>query len=230
MVRRWICLLAFINLFSRAFCNIEKIIFSVEKQSSISSIEKFKLLCNVEKAAELTGSYTLIPGQRIFPSLKDTSSPNLISGNYCQNSKSSINWYVLTELKQNQSFEIRVSYPSSSPSDWDIKLYSIQDILQEFTVFVNDEKALPESEEDKDPLFVAVTMFPVGVSAVNLEDRPAVNYNIVLEQLYFNIPYRSYKMVLMCAAVVLLNYLYIVPFVYRKILDIRDEVYFDKQD
>ncbi|KAG0043562.1 hypothetical protein BGZ83_011264 [Gryganskiella cystojenkinii] len=148
-------------------------------------------------------------------------------------------WYVLQDLDEGASFELRISYPATSPADFEMKVWTMVEAQEHVP------KSIQLSEHfSKNTMFARIKATYTGVSYQSSppaqqsdqegsgsnssggpESRP-VPYNLVLERLYFHIPYQALKLAVAIALAVVLGLGYGVPMVHRflKQIDASDAI------
>ncbi|KAJ1905178.1 hypothetical protein IWQ60_012334 [Tieghemiomyces parasiticus] len=159
-------------------------------------------------------------------------------------------WYILAHLSKAHSYEARVSYPASSPADFQLDIFTLADVVEALnstvpppapnTAPVHLTSPVPHHHHDDDPnalapsaagpqaldhgstRFLRVRAFYAGFSHLPNREKQPVHFNIVLEQLYLYIPYQAYKLAVAIALAVLLAILVLNPLFTAVILDIRD--------
>ncbi|KAI9494138.1 hypothetical protein BDB00DRAFT_956018 [Zychaea mexicana] len=112
-------------------------------------------------------------------------------------------WYSLDELQIDSSYELRISYPATSPTDFYLKLYrACQD----------------NSGSNRNKRLLLVEGDYAGVSNVPGMDLASITYDIVLENLYLGfLFYQVYKIAAAVAVVLLLGQFVILPKIRRVI-------------
>ncbi|KAF8980278.1 hypothetical protein BGZ46_004419 [Entomortierella lignicola] len=129
-------------------------------------------------------------------------------------------WYILNDLEDGASFELRISYPSTSPADFDMKVWT----LEEAQEYLPNEIRLAD-QFSQNTLFARIKATYTGISyqsngtSSSPETFP-IPYNLVLERLYFMIPYQALKLAVVIAAVAVVGLGYIVPTVHRALVNI----------
>ncbi|KAG0017033.1 hypothetical protein BGZ81_010934 [Podila clonocystis] len=106
-------------------------------------------------------------------------------------------WYALDALSQGASFELRISYPATSPADFDMSVWTMTEA----------QKHVPRSIQlidhfNKDTMFARIKATYTGVSYRAGPESKLVPYNLVLERLYMHIPYQALKLAAVIAVAV----------------------------
>ncbi|PVU88706.1 hypothetical protein BB559_005447 [Furculomyces boomerangus] len=200
--------------------NIEKVVFRADSTQNLL-INEFQRLCKVDSIDELSGLYTIIKSKISFQGKQKIKKRS--KRKPCQNDRNSLAWYVLNNLKAASLYEARVSYSSMFPSEWEIKLFSLRDLVRLYGLDV-DIVSNKELLDKDSKMFLSVETFPVGVSLIEKDERPPIRYNIVLEALVFGVPYQAIKMVIACAVVVFAGVVLFVPYITDFIMRTRDEI------
>ncbi|KAI8997028.1 hypothetical protein BDB01DRAFT_713387 [Pilobolus umbonatus] len=103
--------------------------------------------------------------------------------------------YLLKGLQLGSSYELRISYPAVTPTD--------------FTMI---PVRVCSTEANTVSYTIKVTGRHTGVSAINREEYAVVLYNIVLDTLYAQFIFSQlYKLVLVILGVSFMGYCYIIP-------------------
>ncbi|WZY98427.1 hypothetical protein YC2023_070756 [Brassica napus] len=114
--------------------------------------------------------------------------------------------YRLQGLKSNSWYEVKISYPASIPALFSLQLLRNGEMglkLKQTRRLLNTEKLIFKTEsfeqvDDKDGLYVLVTVEPEGIVAIpNFKERSFIIYNIVCEEQLLGIAYSC------CSVVVL---------------------------
>ncbi|KAG0220575.1 hypothetical protein BGX31_010839 [Mortierella sp. GBA43] len=169
-----------------------------EKDVTIAALRKHA------KAAEATPS----PHHQSRPLIKEIESGQVDLQNR------EFKWYVLEDLEDGASFELRISYPATSPADFDMVVWT----LDEAQAHVPKDLVLKE-HFSQNTMLARIKATYTGVSyrsdgVTGPETRP-VPYNIVLERLYFMIPYQALKLAAVLVVVVVVGLGYLVPTTHR---------------
>ncbi|KAJ0237479.1 Caveolin-1 protein [Hirschfeldia incana] len=121
--------------------------------------------------------------------------------------------YRLEGLKSNSWYEVKISYPASIPALFSLQLLKDGEMglkLNHMRRLLNTEKLIFKSEslENKDGLYVLVTVEPEGIVAIpNSKDRSFIIYNIVCEEQLLGIAYSCWSvvvLVVLCLVVALI--------------------------
>ncbi|KAG0328032.1 hypothetical protein BGZ99_006384 [Dissophora globulifera] len=132
-------------------------------------------------------------------------------------------WYILEDLEDGASFELRVSYPATSPADFDMVVWTLDEA----------QAHLPKNIQLRDhfsenTMFARIKATYTGVSyrsdgvSSGPETLP-VPYNLVLERLYLMIPYQALKLAVVIAVVAVVGLGYIVPTIHSALLRVANE-------
>ncbi|KAI1314984.1 hypothetical protein EDD11_001420 [Mortierella claussenii] len=141
---------------------------------------------------------------------------DLKTGNDLQNRD--FKWYVLENLDHGASYELRVSYPATSPADFEIMVWTLSEAQDHCAQDVRLDKLF-----DKHIMIARIKATYTGVSyrsngVSGPEVRP-IPFNLVLERLYFMIPYQALKLAAAIAGVVMVGLGYMVPKIHRALLN-----------
>uniref|UniRef100_A0ACD5Z2V3 Uncharacterized protein n=2 Tax=Avena sativa TaxID=4498 RepID=A0ACD5Z2V3_AVESA len=101
--------------------------------------------------------------------------------------------YRLAGLRPPAWYEIKISYPTSIPSSFSIRLVNDPDAVEDWGSknrrLLNTEKIIFKAENTK-PVYVLVTVEPEGVVAKpNVPERELALFNIVCDELLLGIPH-----------------------------------------
>ncbi|RKP39509.1 hypothetical protein BJ085DRAFT_37352 [Dimargaris cristalligena] len=148
-------------------------------------------------------------------------------------------WYILAHLAPGRSYEARVSYPASSPTDFKMEIVEL-DQFSDYLPLATPQEIVASSTQSDPPAsddpasslagrpdgvtrFLRVRALYAGFSHIQDRDKQPVYYNIVLEQLYFYIPYQAYKLAVAIVGAVLFAVFVFNPLATRMILALRDK-------
>ncbi|KAI8137259.1 hypothetical protein BJV82DRAFT_718352 [Fennellomyces sp. T-0311] len=107
-------------------------------------------------------------------------------------SPESHHFYTLDQLQPDSSYELRISYPATSPSDFHLELYPVCNDDSRRLLLIKEEYA--------------------GVSNIPGMEHASVTYDIVLENLYLGfLFYQVYKVAAAVAIVLLLGQFVLLP-------------------
>ncbi|CAH2036686.1 unnamed protein product, partial [Thlaspi arvense] len=109
--------------------------------------------------------------------------------------------YKLEGLKSNSWYEVKISYPASIPALFSLQLLRNGEMglkLNQMRKLLNTEKLIFKTEslehvnENKDGLYVLVTVEPEGIVAIpNFKERAFIIYNIGKPFFYLLLSYQS---------------------------------------
>ncbi|KAF8084424.1 hypothetical protein N665_0718s0017 [Sinapis alba] len=114
--------------------------------------------------------------------------------------------YRLEGLKSSSWYEIKISYPASIPALFSLQLLRNGEKglkLNQMRRLLNTEKLIFKTEtfeqvDDKDGLYVLVTVEPEGIVAIpNFKERSFIIYNIVCEEQLLGIAYSCWSVVVL---------------------------------
>ncbi|KAG2265235.1 hypothetical protein Bca4012_077426 [Brassica carinata] len=111
--------------------------------------------------------------------------------------------YRLEGLKSNSWYEVKISYPASIPALFSLQLLRDGEVglkLNQMRRLLNTEKLIFKSEsfENKEGLYVLVTVEPEGIVAIpNFKERSFIIYNIVCEEQLLGIAYSCWSVVVL---------------------------------
>ncbi|KAJ1979869.1 hypothetical protein H4R35_001350 [Dimargaris xerosporica] len=224
------------GLLSLAFGNIEKRIFSVTDPVASSLQTWIEDLAPEYSWRLLWPQYTIHTHQQLLPFPPELANLTYYSPAHQLLQTSQLEaaqwlpaeqWYVLAKLDPARLYEVRVSYPASQPFDFELELFSPHLVLEQLNV------TLPLPPEDSTQASITATQFLrvralyAGVSHLPNREKQPVAFNIVLEQLYFYIPFQAYKLVLVILLVVGFAVFVANPIATQTIVSLRDH---DKTD
>ncbi|CAJ0843874.1 15350_t:CDS:2 [Entrophospora sp. SA101] len=134
-------------------------------------------------------------------------------------------WYVLDELEKDYTYETRVSYAATSPTDFILEIISLEDAAR----IIKARKGLDYLESNPNQIititnkrFLRVRAIYTGVSNVSQKESKPVIYNIVLETLTFGVPRVAFKLALVLGIAVGVGYYIFIPKIYESLLVIHD--------
>ncbi|KAG0202587.1 hypothetical protein BGX28_004933 [Mortierella sp. GBA30] len=130
-------------------------------------------------------------------------------------------WYVLQGLDDGASYELRVSYPATSPADFELLIWTLNEAQEHVPKNVHLLDYFP-----KETMFVRIKATYTGISyrsTGNSESQSPetlpIPYNLVLEKLYFMIPYQALKLIAVIAVAVIVGLGFLVPRVHSGLLN-----------
>ncbi|KAJ1657797.1 hypothetical protein IWQ61_002854 [Dispira simplex] len=141
-------------------------------------------------------------------------------------------WYVLADLTVGQRYEARVSYPASTPTDFLLDVFEPKEMLHVLNISLPtyESSSFEESQTDNTISsaataikFLRIRALYAGVSHLPHREKQPLQYNIVLEVVYFYIPFQSYKLVIIIVLTILFAVFIFNPVAKRVIVAIRDE-------
>ncbi|KAF9355853.1 hypothetical protein BGX26_006040 [Mortierella sp. AD094] len=128
-------------------------------------------------------------------------------------------WYILEDLENGASFELRISYPSTSPADFDMKVWT----LDEAQEYLPTEIRLAD-HFSQTAMFARIKATYTGISyqsnGTSSPETFPIPYNLVLERLYLMIPYQALKLAAVIAVVAVVGLGYVVPTTHRTLVNI----------
>ncbi|KAJ7382861.1 hypothetical protein OS493_032230 [Desmophyllum pertusum] len=128
--------------------------------------------------------------------------------------------YHLVQLERSRSYELRVSYPSTTPTDFYIQLAPQEAVQRRKTrKLLNIDKLV--FRNDLTEQFANVTAIRAGVPYDPASLAEPVVYNIVLEELLLGIPWHAWRLVVL---VILIAYVTVKCFVPRVLLFIEESM------
>ncbi|KAG0318407.1 hypothetical protein BGZ97_003851, partial [Linnemannia gamsii] len=132
-------------------------------------------------------------------------------------------WYALKDLDDKASFELRISYPATSPADFDMSIWTLEEAQERLPRNIHLLDHFP-----KTTMFARIKATYTGVSYLSNGKAPSpealpVPFNLVLERLYFMIPYQALKLAAVIAVVAVSGLGYVVPRVHRALLEISSK-------
>ncbi|KAG0257309.1 hypothetical protein BG011_004023 [Mortierella polycephala] len=135
-------------------------------------------------------------------------------------------WYVLKDLEDGVSFELRVSYPATSPADFEMSVWTLQEAQEHLSKDIRLVDLFPEQT-----MFARIKATYTGVSYRSHSEQSSseggagpetlpVPFNVVLERLYFMIPYQALKLAAVIAVVAVVGIRFLGPRVHQWLGDI----------
>ncbi|KAF9144891.1 hypothetical protein BGX30_011111 [Mortierella sp. GBA39] len=129
-------------------------------------------------------------------------------------------WYILKDLDNKASFELRISYPATSPADFDMSVWTLEEAQERLPTSIHLLDHFPQNT-----MFARIKATYTGVSYLSNGKSPSpetlpVPFNLVLERLYFMIPYQALKLAAVIAVVAVGGIGYVVPRVHRALIEI----------
>ncbi|RUS15745.1 hypothetical protein BC937DRAFT_92051 [Endogone sp. FLAS-F59071] len=128
-------------------------------------------------------------------------------------------WYTLEALVDNESYEARISYAATTPTDFKLLLLSYSDMIK-IANFSDLVPHLVDSTNGQQPISIFPNQFLLvegvftGVSYIPSAKQNPVSYNIVLEKVYLGgIPYQAGKLAVAIIASLFVGIFVIVPWV-----------------
>ncbi|KAF9559059.1 hypothetical protein EC968_006756 [Mortierella alpina] len=131
-------------------------------------------------------------------------------------------WYVLPDLDDGASFELRVSYPATSPADFEILVWTLSEAQEHLPQHIRllDNFSKNTMFARVKAVYTGVSYLSTGNSAARSPETLPVPYNLVLERLYFMIPYQALKLAVVIIIVVIVGLGYLVPTLHSALLDV----------
>ncbi|CAH1759965.1 11539_t:CDS:2 [Entrophospora sp. SA101] len=185
---------------------------------SIPSLEESLAWSKENKLVTLKPPYTIQRYESIVPFKNYEEFNNDLNG---EKEK----WYVLDELEKDYTYETRVSYAATSPTDFILEIISLEDAAR----IIKARKGLDYLESNPNQIititnkrFLRVRAIYTGVSNVSQKESKPVIYNIVLETLTFGVPRVAFKLALVLGIAVGVGYYIFIPKIYESLLVIHD--------
>ncbi|XP_031556496.1 uncharacterized protein LOC116293231 [Actinia tenebrosa] len=102
--------------------------------------------------------------------------------------------YLLQNLEKQCSYELRISYPATVPTEFLIKLMNSTEYSRNNNgrKLLNTEKIVFENDQHNEQ-YAKVTAIRTGVPLHSSRLQDPVIYNIVLEKLYLGLPWEVWK-------------------------------------
>ncbi|KAG0000717.1 hypothetical protein BGZ80_008238 [Entomortierella chlamydospora] len=230
--------------------NTEKVIFTAKHISAPSADSRIDNLAKDSKKTHsvldpaqwkrLSSPHTIIRAETLLPSFHENdlihvlleqaatqqSLPGSQKGTLVKDVEDGIDlqnrefkWYILEDLENGASFELRISYPSTSPADFDMKVWTLGEAQEQLPSEVRLADHFPQTA-----MFARVKATYTGISyqsnGTSSPETFPIPYNLVLERLYFMIPYQALKLAAVIAVVAVVGLVYIVPTTHRALLNI----------
>ncbi|CAG8529823.1 388_t:CDS:2 [Paraglomus occultum] len=214
----YLILIIIAPLLSVVEANIEK-----ETLTSTSDVVPVNIINGIEEWAKKHALVTLRPPYAIQRYEMIVPFPNAEISSVLQSGDKE-RWYILDELDQRHTYEARISYAASSPTEF------VMDILgiEETAAILKERGVLEELADHKDAKVnttrrvLRVRAIYAGVSIVPGRESQAIKYNIVLETLTYGIPYVAIKLVIVLVAIIGVSLFLIVPSVWKVLQTIRE--------
>ncbi|KAM7429090.1 hypothetical protein ABFA07_020025 [Porites harrisoni] len=121
--------------------------------------------------------------------------------------------YHLVQLKPGKNYELRVSYRSTTPTDFYIRLipkYALQ-LRDRSRQLLNIDKLVFNNQLTDMEQFANVTVIRTGVPLNPASLGEPVLYNIVLEELFFGVPWHVWKLVVLVIGIIIITVRCLVP-------------------
>ncbi|KAG0241935.1 hypothetical protein BGW41_005100 [Actinomortierella wolfii] len=139
-----------------------------------------------------------------------------------------VRWYVLNQLDQDAGYELRVSYPSTTPADFEMKVWTLaeaQECLGKNLKYGGGNFSynphLTHYFEEETTMFASIKAVYTGISYQRGPDTLPITYNLVLERLYFVVvPYQALKLALAIAVAVVIGFVILVPRIHRYLIHV----------
>ncbi|KAF9966513.1 hypothetical protein BGZ70_002126 [Mortierella alpina] len=134
-------------------------------------------------------------------------------------------WYVLSDLDDGASFELRISYPATSPADFEILVWTLSEAQEHLPKHIRLSDYFSENTmfARVKAVYTGISYLSTGDSASRSPETLPVPYNVVLERLYFMIPYQALKLAAVIIVVVIVGLGYLVPAIHSALLDVASE-------
>jgi len=118
--------------------------------------------------------------------------------------------YHLVKLQPSRSYELRISYPSTTPTDFYMEMIPQEALLQGKTrKLLNIDKLVFSSDITEH--YVNVTAIRTGVPYDPASLADPIVYNIVLEELLLGVPWHSWRLVVLVLVIFYLTVKYLIP-------------------
>ncbi|KAG0357807.1 hypothetical protein BC939DRAFT_459541 [Gamsiella multidivaricata] len=129
-----------------------------------------------------------------------------------------LRWYVLEHLEDGASYELRVSYPATYPTDFEIAVWTLEQAQEQLPKDIHLVHRLPQNT-----MIASIRAAYAGVSymtdGVSGPETFPIPYNLVLERLYFMIPYQALKLAAAIVVAAVFGLGYLVPNIHRSLSD-----------
>ncbi|PIA18278.1 hypothetical protein COEREDRAFT_79785 [Coemansia reversa NRRL 1564] len=135
-------------------------------------------------------------------------------------------WYQLSNIQPGCSYELRISYAASMPSNFEITLYTVSQVARIFNII--QDKATMDAQESKQQgrkiiMYAKVTSSYVGISHIPGMEDQAVPYILVLEKHVLGLPVQALKLVGVLVIVIAISLLVVTPRILAKIDNVLAE-------
>ncbi|KAF9976472.1 hypothetical protein BGZ73_008540 [Actinomortierella ambigua] len=195
-----------------------------EKEAAMKQIRIRDLVNDPQTWPRLLSPHMLIRRETLQPSysreedlvhrLKENPSS---SEDYWKNRE--IKWYVLGELDQGAGYELRVSYPSTSPADFIMKVWTLAEAQEYWQGSGNNAIDLAAHFPSDTTMLASIKAIYTGVSYQHGPESLPIPYNLVLERLYFAVvPFQALKLALAIAVVVVVGFVVLIPKIHRYLI------------
>ncbi|KAJ2700106.1 hypothetical protein FB645_005113 [Coemansia sp. IMI 203386] len=126
-------------------------------------------------------------------------------------------WYCLQNLFANHSYEVRVSYAATTPADFHIELYTLENMASIYNVSFGGNGSVGKhvygaQDNRLVTMYARVSAVYSGMStaAANMENH-RIPYRFVLEKHVLGLPYQALKLIAAIVAVLVVSFAVVVP-------------------
>ncbi|KAJ2805454.1 hypothetical protein H4R21_001250 [Coemansia helicoidea] len=120
-------------------------------------------------------------------------------------------WFRLQGLNPEHSYELRISYAATTPSDFDITLYSVAELLTAHGVEPGGELGPQGETSAVVDMYAKVTALYAGYSHIAGMENVQVPFIIVLERRILGASVQVFKLVAVLVVVVALSLFVVTP-------------------
>ncbi|CAG8573496.1 3798_t:CDS:2, partial [Scutellospora calospora] len=132
-------------------------------------------------------------------------------------------WYVLDELEEGKMYETRVSYASTSPTNFVLNILDVNEVMKILRKNnVTDDEQISHPKLDTTKKFLRVRAIYDGVSIYHGRDSRAVIYNVVLETLVYGVPRVAFNLVFVLIIIIGVGII-VVPKIYKALRNFIEE-------
>ncbi|KAF8939568.1 hypothetical protein BGZ58_009356 [Dissophora ornata] len=227
------------------YANTEKVIFTANHASTPAaelgirgSDAAAQRMVNPSQWKRLSSPHTIIRAETLLPSFYENDiaissqlkrlapSPTSLLSGLVKDIAGGVDlkdrdfkWYVLEGLEDGASFELRISYPATSPADFEMTVWTLDQVQG----LVPNSTHLFE-QFTQETMFARIKATYTGVSyrsdGISGPETLPVPYNLVLERLYLLIPYQALKLAAVIIIAVIVGLGFVAPNIRLALLDV----------
>ncbi|KAJ1954537.1 hypothetical protein EC988_002378 [Linderina pennispora] len=118
-------------------------------------------------------------------------------------------WYLLSSLEGGSSYELRLSYAATSPTEYQVSVFSLDEVVVMYNL--TQAQVTPAGKVQSAAMLARVTARHAGVSVHAVPDLDLTQFNIALDKLVLGVPAQAFRLVLIILVVVLFSIFWAVP-------------------